>query len=316
MTINNSQLGYNTGASEYNIYKTNATVKALLESNNNVAIRNSIIISSPIDETSYYDIKKPAILMTDNNGYFLPLTYSMDASQFNYLPYNNSVQLNSSYINSVIFSEHSGIQRFPVGCKTQIYCYYTSLSNDIVPSNIAHQIIYNNDGKNKKQIHLGETIGINEKYYNKHTYFFNIVIDPINIKKENIDFSNSINCNIITNDLFDEKSISFISYHYEKNNSSNDTLYFLTLIPKENIDSTNKDPKVLEFTLYDDETNFERIFKYNFAIVEQNDTNKNLIFIPIKNGVVEPTATATPTPTNTSTNTPSINSSVTPDTTK
>ena len=76
-----SQIGtsYNLNK-QYNFYCTNLSVDKLKNFSYGLP-NNAIIISSPTNNKSY-DIGTPSILMTDYNSNIMPLTYTLDKSQF------------------------------------------------------------------------------------------------------------------------------------------------------------------------------------------------------------------------------------------
>ena len=92
-----SQIGtsYNLNK-QYNFYCTDLTVDKL-ENFSYGLPNNAIIISSPIDNNSY-DIGTPAILMTDYNSNIIPLTYTLDESQFERVKKTNKIKFRESII--------------------------------------------------------------------------------------------------------------------------------------------------------------------------------------------------------------------------
>ena len=89
-----SKLGYynNINIPVYSFYTTNLSTYQLVNYSYQLP-NNSFIISSPIDENSYFDKKTPAILMTDNNSNILPLTYTLeDDNMFTVEPKTNTIK--------------------------------------------------------------------------------------------------------------------------------------------------------------------------------------------------------------------------------
>lgn len=94
-----SQIGtsYNLNK-QYNFYCTDLTVDKL-ENFSYGLPNNSIIISSPTDHDSY-DIGTPSILMTDYNSNIMPLTYTLDKSQFERVGKTNKIKFRESIIDT------------------------------------------------------------------------------------------------------------------------------------------------------------------------------------------------------------------------
>lgn len=94
-----SQIGtsYNLNK-QYNFYCTDLTVDKL-ENFSYGLPNNAIIISSPTDHDSY-DIGTPSILMTDYNSNIMPLTYTLDKSQFERVGKTNKIKFRESIIDT------------------------------------------------------------------------------------------------------------------------------------------------------------------------------------------------------------------------
>lgn len=94
-----SQIGttYNLNK-QYNFYCTDLTVDKL-ENFSYGLPNNAIIISSPTDRDSY-DIGTPSILMTDYNSNIMPLTYTLDKSQFERVGKTNRIKFKESIIDT------------------------------------------------------------------------------------------------------------------------------------------------------------------------------------------------------------------------
>lgn len=92
-----SQIGtsYNLNK-QYNFYCTDLTVDKLKNFSYGLP-NNAIIISSPTDNKSY-DIGTPSILMTDYNSNIMPLTYTLDKSQFSVDEKTNKIKFKESII--------------------------------------------------------------------------------------------------------------------------------------------------------------------------------------------------------------------------
>lgn len=92
-----SQIGtsYNLNK-QYNFYCTNLSVDKLKNFSYGLP-NNAIIISSPTDNKSY-DIGTPSILMTDYNSNIMPLTYTLDKSQFSVDEKTNKIKFKESII--------------------------------------------------------------------------------------------------------------------------------------------------------------------------------------------------------------------------
>lgn len=92
-----SQIGtsYNLNK-QYNFYCTNLSVDKLKNFSYGLP-NNAIIISSPLDNKSY-DIGTPSILMTDYNSNIIPLTYTLDKSQFSVDEKTNKIKFKENII--------------------------------------------------------------------------------------------------------------------------------------------------------------------------------------------------------------------------
>ena len=92
-----SQIGtsYNLNK-QYNFYCTNLSVDKLKNFSYGLP-NNAIIISSPTNNKSY-DIGTPSILMTDYNSNIMPLTYTLDKSQFSVDEKTNKIKFKESII--------------------------------------------------------------------------------------------------------------------------------------------------------------------------------------------------------------------------
>ena len=92
-----SQIGtsYNLNK-QYNFYCTNLSVDKLKNFSYGLP-NNAIIISSPLDNKSY-DIGTPSILMTDYNSNIIPLTYTLDKSQFSVDEKTNKIKFKETII--------------------------------------------------------------------------------------------------------------------------------------------------------------------------------------------------------------------------
>lgn len=94
-----SQIGTSYNLSkQYNFYCTDLTVDKL-ENFSYGLPNNAIIISSPTDRDSY-DMGTPSILMTDYNSNIMPLTYTLDKSQFERVGKTNRIKFKESIIDT------------------------------------------------------------------------------------------------------------------------------------------------------------------------------------------------------------------------
>lgn len=132
-----SQIGtsYNLNK-QYNFYCTNLSVDKL--KNFSYALpNNAIIISSPLNNKSY-DIGTPSILMTDYNSNIMPLTYTLDKSQFSIDEKTNTIKFKENIIDTKFTTyynllkqiennvnvKHEAVSYFYNG----IYDYYNDIS--------------------------------------------------------------------------------------------------------------------------------------------------------------------------------------------
>lgn len=94
-----SQIGtsYNLNK-QYNFYCTNLSVDKLKNFSYGLP-NNAIIISSPLNNKSY-DIGTPSILMTDYNSNIMPLTYTLDKSQFSVDEKTNTIKFKENIIDT------------------------------------------------------------------------------------------------------------------------------------------------------------------------------------------------------------------------
>ena len=133
-----SQIGtsYNLNK-QYNFYCTNLSVDKLKNFSYGLP-NNAIIISSPTDNKSY-DIGTPSILMTDYNSNIMPLTYTLDKSQFSVDEKTNKIKFKESIIDvkfttyynllkqieNNVNVKHEAVSYFYNG----IYDYYNDISS-------------------------------------------------------------------------------------------------------------------------------------------------------------------------------------------
>lgn len=94
---------YNFGK-QYNIYCSDLSVSYLRNYKKETLPQNAIIISSPIEGKKQKDTGKPAIVITDNFSYILPLTYTHNNEHFIIDESTNSVFINISYIQDQLYT--------------------------------------------------------------------------------------------------------------------------------------------------------------------------------------------------------------------
>jgi hypothetical protein len=170
-----SKLGYynNINIPIYSFYTTNLSTYQLVNYSYQLP-NNSFIVSSPIDETTYYDKKTPAILMTDNNSNILPLTYTLEGdNMFTVEPKTNTIKfdkltntlnsinekLNNLQNSNIILSNNSDNTYNIVFINNDFKLSYGLCYNKI--------IYFNGYKNNTNHTSMGDTLNIktNSSYY-------------------------------------------------------------------------------------------------------------------------------------------------------
>lgn len=156
---NKSQIGtsYNLNK-QYNFYCTNLPVNTLKNFSYGLP-NNAIIISSPTDNNSY-DIGTPSILMTDYNSNIIPLTYTLDSSQFIIDEKTNKAKFKTEIIDNKF---------------TTYYTQLKQIENNINVKHDAVSYFYNN------VLSYYDTVSDYyddiEVYYNTISYYYDEIVE-------------------------------------------------------------------------------------------------------------------------------------------